>query len=59
MGAQLSHDQKQERVRICSDIIAAIHHQPKSILDCVVTVEEILVWYHAPETKNRTKTVDF
>jgi hypothetical protein len=53
MGAQLSHDQKQERVRICSDIIAAIHHQPKSILDCIVTVDEIVTSYHASETKQK------
>ncbi len=56
MGAQLSHNQKQERVQICSDIIAAVHHQPKSILHCVVTVDEIMVCYHAPETKNRTNS---
>jgi histone-lysine N-methyltransferase SETMAR len=51
----LSDDQKQERVRICSDFIAAIHRRSKSMLDCIVTMDETMVSYHTPETKKQSK----
>jgi hypothetical protein len=52
----LSDDQKQERVRICSDFVAAIHRRSKSMLNCIVTMDETMVSYHTPETKNRASS---
>jgi histone-lysine N-methyltransferase SETMAR len=51
----LSDDQKQERVRICSEFVAAIHRRSKSMLDCIVTMDETMVSYHTPETKKQSK----
>jgi hypothetical protein len=47
----LNDDQKQERVQICSDFTAAIHCQYKFMLDCIVTIDEIVMSYHTTETK--------
>jgi hypothetical protein len=51
----LNDEQKQERVQVCSDFIAAVHCQFKSMLDCIVTMEETVVSYHTPETKKQSK----
>ncbi len=55
MPKLLDNDQKQEGVRVCSDFIAAIHHWSKSILECIVTMEETMVSYHTLETKKESK----
>ncbi len=51
----LNDEQKQERVRVCSDFIAAIHRRFKSMLDCIVTMDKTMVSYHTPETKKQSK----
>jgi hypothetical protein len=52
---RLNNEQKQARVRVCSDFIAAIHGRSKSMLDCIVTIEKAIVSYHNRETKKQSK----
>jgi histone-lysine N-methyltransferase SETMAR len=51
----LSEEQKQERIRVCSDLIAAVHRRSKVMLDAIVTMDETMVSYHTPETKKQSK----
>jgi hypothetical protein len=51
----LSEEQKQERIRVCSDFIAAVHRRPKAMLDAIVTMDETMVSYHTSETKKQSK----
>jgi hypothetical protein len=51
----LNDEQKQERVRVCSDFIAAIHRRFKSMLDCIVIMDKTMVSYHTPEIKKQSK----
>jgi len=51
----LSADQKNERVRICRDFVAAVHRRSLHMLDCIVTMDETMVSYHTPETKKQSK----
>ncbi len=51
----LNDEQKQGRVRVCSDFIAAIHGRSKSMLDCIVTTDKTMVSYHNRETKKQSK----
>jgi predicted HAD superfamily phosphohydrolase YqeG len=51
----LNDEQKQERFRVCSDFIAAIHGRSKSMLDCIVTMDKAMVSYHNRETKKQSK----
>jgi histone-lysine N-methyltransferase SETMAR len=51
----LSEEQKQERIRVCSDFITAEHHRSKAMLDAIVTMDETMVSYHTPETKKQSK----
>jgi hypothetical protein len=56
MGPKLlSDEQKQERVQVCLDFIAAIHHWSKSMLDCIVTMDEMMVSCHPLEAKKQRK----
>jgi len=51
----LSDYQMQERVRICSQFVAAIHRRSEWMLDRIVTMDETMVSYHTPETKKQSK----
>ncbi len=53
MGARLlNEERKQERVWVCTNLIAAIHHHSKST---TVTLKEMMVSYHTPDTKKQRK----
>ncbi len=49
----LSEEQKQERIRVCSDFIAAVHRRSKAMLDAIVTMDKTMD--HTPETKKQSK----
>ncbi len=51
----LSEDQKQERIRVCSDFIVAVHRRSKAMLDAIVTMDQTMVSYHTPKTKKQGK----
>ncbi len=51
----LIEEQKQERIRVCSDFIAAMHRRSKAMLDAIVTMDETMVSNHTPETKKQSK----
>jgi [histone H3]-lysine36 N-dimethyltransferase SETMAR len=51
----LSDDQKQERVRVCTEFVAAVNRRSLSMLDNIVTMDETMVSYHTPETKKQSK----
>jgi histone-lysine N-methyltransferase SETMAR len=51
----LSEDQKKERVRICTDFVAAIHRRSMAMLDNIITMDETMVSYHTPQTKRQSK----
>ncbi len=51
----LSDVQKQERVRVCKEFIAAIRRRSLSMLDCIVTMDETMVSFHTPETKRQSR----
>jgi histone-lysine N-methyltransferase SETMAR len=51
----LSEDQKKERVRICAEFIAAVHHRSMAMMDNIVTMDETMVSYHTPQTKRQSK----
>jgi rubrerythrin len=44
----LSEDQKQERIWVCSEFIAAVHRRSKAMLDAIITMDETMVSYHTP-----------
>ena len=50
----LSADQKMERVCISKQFIATVRRWSKSMLDCIVTIDETMVAYHTPETKRQS-----
>jgi hypothetical protein len=52
----LSEEPKQERIRVCSYFIAVVHRRSKAMLDPIVTMDETMVSYHTPETKNRVSS---
>ena len=51
----LDDDQKQERVRVCQDFVAAVNRQSKAMLGNIVTMDETMVSYHTPLTKKQSK----
>jgi histone-lysine N-methyltransferase SETMAR len=51
----LSEDQKKERVRICTEFVAAVTRRSKAMLDNIITMDETMVSYHTPETKRQSK----
>jgi len=51
----LSVEQKAERVRTCTEFIAAVHRRSMAMLDNIVTMDETMVSYHTPETKKQSK----
>ena len=53
---RLSKEQKEERVRVCCDFVAAVHCHSSSWLNNIVTMGEAMVSLHAPaETKKQSK----
>jgi histone-lysine N-methyltransferase SETMAR len=51
----LSDDQKKERVRTCTEFVAAVNRRSMAMLDRIVTMDETMVSYHTPETKKASK----
>ena len=51
----LSEAQKQERVRVCSQFVTAVHRKSLAMLDDIVTMDETMVSFHTPETKKQSK----
>lgn len=51
----LSDAQKDERVRICQQLVAAVHRHSMAYLDSIVTMDETMVSLHTPETKKQSK----
>jgi histone-lysine N-methyltransferase SETMAR len=51
----LDEDQKLERVRTCTEFVAAVQRRSMAMLDCIVTMDETMVSYHTPETKKQSK----
>ena len=51
----LSKEQKEERVRVCKDFVAAVHRHSMAWLNNIVTMDETMVSLHTPETKKQSK----
>ena len=51
----LSQEQKEKRVELCKNFIAAVHRHSMSYLDTIVTMDETMVSLHTPETKKQSK----
>ena len=51
----LTEAQKLERVRTCSNFIAAVCRHSLSMLDSIVTMDETMISYHTPEMKKQSK----
>ena len=51
----LSNDQKNERVRICQQLIADVRHHSMDYLNNIVTMDETMISLHTPETKKQSK----
>ena len=48
-----SQEQKERRVELCQNFIAAVHRHSMSYLDTIVTMDETMVSLHTPETKKQ------
>jgi len=51
----LNMTQKMERVRVCTEFVAAVHRHSMSYLDTIVTMDKTMVSHHTPETKRQSK----
>ena len=51
----LSQDQKEERVRTCSNFAATIRRKSMAFLARIFTIDETMVSYHTPENKRMNK----
>jgi histone-lysine N-methyltransferase SETMAR len=51
----LSPEQKEERVRICTEFVAAIDRSSMAMLDQIIMMDETMVSYHTPQTKRQSK----
>jgi histone-lysine N-methyltransferase SETMAR len=51
----LSDEQKEERVRTCTEFVAAVNRRSMAMLDNIVTMDETMVCYHTPQTKKQSK----
>jgi hypothetical protein len=51
----LSQDQKDQRVKNCSEFVAAVHSHSLAMLDNIITMDETMVSCHTPETKKQSK----
>jgi histone-lysine N-methyltransferase SETMAR len=50
----LSEDHKKERVRICTEFVAAVHRRSMAMMDNIVMMDETMVSYHTPQTKRQS-----
>jgi histone-lysine N-methyltransferase SETMAR len=55
MPKRFSMEQKEERVRISSEFIAAVNHSFMTMLDQIITMDETMVSYHTHQTKRQSK----
>jgi hypothetical protein len=51
----LNDDQKQQRVEVCSEFIKAVQHYSLAMLDSIVTMDEMTVCYHTPQSKKQSQ----
>ncbi len=51
----LLDDQKQQRVEVCTEFVAAVHRRSLAMLDTIVTMDETMVCYHTPKTKKQSQ----
>ena len=51
----LSQDQKEERVRTCSNFAAAVRHTSMAFLNRNFTMDETMVSFHTPVNKRMSK----
>jgi hypothetical protein len=51
----LSPEQKEERVRICTEFVAAVECSSMAMLDQIITIDETMVSYNTPQTKRQSK----
>jgi hypothetical protein len=51
----LSPEQKEERVWICTEFVAAVDRSSMAMLDQIITMDETMVSYHTPQTKRQSK----
>ncbi len=51
----LSDDQKQQRVEVCTEFVATVHRCSLAMLDTIVTMDETMVCYHTPKTKQQSQ----
>jgi len=51
----LNEEQKQERVRTCTNFIAAAQRNSMAMLDRIITMDETMVSFHTPQTKKQSK----
>jgi hypothetical protein len=49
----LLNDRKMQYVEVYSEFIASIHHCSLAMLDSIVTMDEMMVYYHTSQTKKR------
>jgi transposase len=51
----LSPEQKEERVQICSEFVAAVNRSSMTMLDQIIMMDETMVSYHTPQMKRQSK----
>jgi hypothetical protein len=51
----LSPEQKEERVWICTEFVAAVGRSSVAMLDQIITMDKTMVSYHTPQTKRQSK----
>ncbi len=51
----LSPEQKEERVRICTEFVAKVDRSSMAMLDQIIMMDETMVSYHSPQTKRQSK----
>jgi len=51
----LTDEQKQERVRVSEQFVAAVRRRGLGYLDTIVTMDETMISLHTPETKKQSK----
>ena len=51
----LSEEQKKDRMQTCTKFLAIVNRQSKAMLDNIVTMDELAVSFHTPETKQQSK----
>jgi hypothetical protein len=52
----LNEEQKQERVRTCTNFIAKAQRNSMAMLDRIITMDETMVSFHTPRQKNRASS---